>query len=875
MSKKAVASSSSIERGASPLGCCRATPITDTDNDDEYVPIQGKAKVPPNLVHRWHNEHSIISLAKSDNYLFAGTEAGDIIIYDLDTFQETTRLIGHHGSIYCLTLTADGQFLFSGSSDSLVKVWNLKELREVYTIYSIYDIGDIFSIAWIRSKETLYIGSQNTYIQWIKLYEKESYNETQDPSGLPSYRFDKFFDSKGPGGKLAPQQNTVKTLNKQNSSVLIEMPPQNVVQYAHYGYVYAMAVATASDKEVLVTGGGDGTVKIWDVNFQTDKGPKLIHTLETEENSSCLSLATQGDSFIYCGLANGLVMMFDLDTFQTLRVDKYGKSNIMTLAVTGDCLFRAAGGYISKLDPINYLRGEWKAHDRLLLSALVVNHNGHIRLATGGNDCTVALWDLSNVAVSGTDASNLSDRGRRLPHQQQSNDKNNTIGDDASSTTLDQMIQTLSTYVSYKTVSGNLSEYINDCRRCAVFLKNLLRHFGAESQLLPVEHGGNPVVYGLFKGKKKRKDGSAAGRILFYGHYDVIIANDTDKWETDPYQLTSMDGYMYGRGVSDNKGPVVAAIFAVAQLLQDGELDNDIVFIIEGEEESGSVGFQSCINTNKDMIGHIDWVLLSNSYWLDDSTPCLNYGLRGIINGSVEIKSGKPDLHSGVHGGVFQEPAIDLVNLLSTLTDKGKVSVPGFYDHVRPLDKDEEYLYDAIVAKPGFENEKNSLMAKWRHPSLTIHKFNVSGPGNTTVIPASVTANFSLRIVPDQDIEEIKNSIRQHLSKNFEELNTPNKLNLTFTNEADHWIGDPNSAAFRILQTALKDEWGVDPLFIREGGSIPVVRFLEKAFNAKAAQLPCGQSSDGAHLDNERLRVTNFFKVSLYINYVLFPQISF
>lgn len=772
--------------------------------------------------------------------MFAGTESGRILVYDLNTFEVAATMTGHCGSIYCLTLTADGQFLFSGGSDSLVKVWSLKEFREVYTIFSIYDIGDIFSIAWVPSQETLYIGSQNTYIQWIKLYEKGSYNSTQDPSGLPSFRFDRFFDSKGPGGKLAPQQNAVKSMNKENTSMLIEIPPKNVVQYSHYGYVYAMVVATASDREVLVTGGGDGTVKIWDF----DERPKLIHTMETEENASCLSLAEQ-DSFLYCGLSNGLVMMFDLDTFQILRVDKYGQKNIMALAVTGDCLFKGTEGMISKLDPVNYYRGEWQAHEGLLLSALVVYHNGYIRLATGGNDCTVALWDLNDVF-----------NRIKINNEEEDSPSKTTALDN------DQMIRTLSRYVTYKTVSGNASEYISDCRRCATYLKNLLRHFGAESQLLPLENGGNPVVYGLFRGKKKTDGAKPPARILFYGHYDVIIANDTDKWYTDPYHLTSMDGYMYGRGVSDNKGPVIAAIFAVAQLLQASELDNDIVFIIEGEEESGSFGFQQCIKSYRDMIGHIDWVMLSNSYWLDDQTPCLNYGLRGIINGCIEISSDKPDLHSGVHGGVFREPVIDMVNLLATLTDQGKVVVPGFYDRVRKLDKNEEDLYEAIIAKPGFENEKANLMAKWRYPSLTVHKVSVSGPGNTTVIPATATANFSLRIVPDQDIVEIKRSMEEYLNRQFEHLNTTNQFKLTFANEADHWIGDPNSAAFRILQKALKEEWGVDPLFIREGGSIPVVRFLEKVFNAKAAQLPCGQASDGAHLDNERLRVTNFFKVS-------------
>ena len=150
-------------------------------------------------------------------------------------------------------------------------------------------------------------------------------------------------------------------------------------------------------------------------------------------------------------------------------------------------------------------------------------------------------------------------------------------------------------------------------------------------------------------------------------------------WKTDPFILTAKEGNLYARGVSDNKGPTLAAIYSVAELYHRQQLNCDVVFIIEGEEECGSIGFQKVINDNKQLISGgsgggngttgIDWIMLSNSYWLDDLTPCLNYGLRGVINASITIKSDKPDRHSGVDGGVSREPTMDMMHLLSTLVD--------------------------------------------------------------------------------------------------------------------------------------------------------------------------------------------------------------
>jgi di- and tripeptidase len=826
-----------------PLGCCRDTPSPPPPHDqnfgsplpgigDVYSPGSGKPELPPpGLVHRWKSSQSIMSLAVDGANVFAGTQTGQILVYSLETYQFKRELTGHRGSVYCLILTQDCEerYLISGSSDSLLKVWDIDTFEEVFTIYSVHDIGDIFSVAWAPLQQTVYFGAQNASIQWIKVQREPG--PTNDPSGLPAVRFDKFFDSRGPGGKMSPQQS--KNIQNGKKMTLLEVLPSDIVKFAHNGYVHSMFVTVLNgcNREVLVSGAGDGTVKIWGLE---DRRLTMLRCLELE--TSILSMTKGSESFLYCGLTNGQVVMYDIDTSQVVRVDNHEASDIMTLTTVGDCVFKGTSGLVQKWDPFKYSRSEWLAHAGLTLAAVASKYRGSNYLVTGGNDSTVAVWDISRLAKS-----------------QNSMPKQSVVALDN-----DNMIKTLGEFVSYKTVSGQESCW-SDCRRCASYLRSLFHHFGAESQLLGVEPNGNPTVYGCFKGKDRGSNKKS--RILFYGHYDVIIASRSDKWDTDPFGLTALNGYLYGRGVSDNKGPVLAAIFAVAELVQSSQLENDVVFLIEGEEECGSGGFKEAVLNHKDLIGDIDWILLSNSYWLDDKTPCLNYGLRGVINASVTIESDRPDLHSGVHGGVYREPTIDLVNLLAKLTcDKGRVLVPRFYESVRDINPDEEQLYEAIIRTSGMAQDKETLMRKWRYPSLTVHRIKVSGPGNTTVIPASVKATISLRIVPDQDIEQIKESVSQYLVESFEQFESDNTLTVVFSHEAEPWLGFPFNEAFQILRRALNDEWGVDPLFIREGGSIPVVRLLEKIFDAPAAQLPCGQASDGAHLNNERLRVTNFFK---------------
>jgi di- and tripeptidase len=504
--------------------------------------------------------------------------------------------------------------------------------------------------------------------------------------------------------------------------------------------------------------------------------------------------------------------------------------------------------------------GKWKAHQGKILASAAVNYRNEQFYITGANDDDISIWSFKDCAPA----------------------LNAPVGSD------DVLISTLADFVSYQTVSSK-PEFAEDCRKGATFLGALFKRLGGDVEMLSTETAHNPVVYAKFSGKKeaaKRK------RILFYGHYDVVAADSKNgKWATDPFSLKGINGYLYGRGVSDNKGPIIAALYAVTDLIQAQKLENDIIFLIEGEEEFGSRGFKEAIRRNKARIGNVDYILLANSYWLDDEVPCLTYGLRGVLHATVCVDSPRPDTHSGVDGSnMMNEPLSDLTSVVSTLKGLGnRVQIPGFYKGIPSLTAAEEARYDDIVStlkrrSPDTISEsalKRSLMARWREPNLTIHSYKVSGPDGS-LVSSHANSHISLRLVPGQEVDDVAGQLTEYLREQYDTLESQNQLSISIDNKAEPWLGDPTNDIFRTLAQAIVEAWpstfesdagdvsdsnGEErapkpkgPLFIREGGSIPAIRFLEKEFGAPAAHLPCGRASDAAHLKNERMCVVNLLK---------------
>ncbi|XP_055603022.1 cytosolic non-specific dipeptidase [Uranotaenia lowii] len=364
--------------------------------------------------------------------------------------------------------------------------------------------------------------------------------------------------------------------------------------------------------------------------------------------------------------------------------------------------------------------------------------------------------------------------------------------------------------------------------------------------------------------------------VVLYGHLDVQPAILEDGWDTEPFVLTEKDGKLFGRGASDDKGPVLGWIHAIEGYKAIGEeLPVNLKFVFEGMEESGSEGLDELLYKRKDdFLSGVDYVCISDNYWLGTDKPCITYGLRGICYFEVEVGCAGKDLHSGVFGGTVFEAMNDLVYLLGTLADKnGKILVTNVYKEVAPLLPNEQAIYDAIdfsvedyKRQLGTErlmhNEDKTkiLMHRWRYPSLSIH--GIEGafyePGQKTVIPKRVIGKFSIRIVPDQTPDLIEKYVREYLTAKWAERGSANSFAVRMAHGGKPWTEDPNHPHYQAARIATQHVYQVDPDMTREGGSIPVTLTLQQTTGKNVLLLPMGAADDGAHSQNEKIDVRNY-----------------
>ncbi|GJJ15699.1 hypothetical protein Clacol_009977 [Clathrus columnatus] len=847
--------------------------------------------------------------------------SASFIVWDRCAFQIKTTFHGHTGSVLALEINKEREWLFSSSSDSTVRIWSTRNLTPVCILTPHLDTsaGDIFSLAYSPTLQTLYFGCQNTSLQWYDLsrcrraYPAVAQRRTpsvesdasvhhrrplsleldqpeHDPApdgfhgdtglALDRKKWHRFFDNTprlgrpvlSPAASFTPQTHSGSSTpsNLGHSPRVLQVPPQNIIHSAHYGYIYCMALLPSplesagkhqnnevnheEEDVLLITGSGDESIKIWKC---TSDGPVFLDKFECNQGG-VLSLVAR-DGTIYAGCQDGCVAVWDLETKSLVRlILAQENSDVLAMSMVNTDL------YTSKVQLCQLHSWPLSAFfSCIILSSIVTRlctlqsvqtqENGHNRIAnpdirssnewcliTAGNDNDVKIWEISGSTNNFFAASGYLNADGTYIH--------------------DPLVKSLSSFVAIPSVS-NSEQHREDCRQAGLWLRRCLSQLGADAKMIATGQGTNPLVLATFKGVSTSDKPKPRPRILFYGHYDVISA-PRRSWTTPPFSLTGTNGYLYGRGVSDNKGPILAAAYAASDLLRRRALGCDVVFLIEGEEEAGSGGFEKVVKEYKaglrpeDSIGAIDALLISNSYWIGEDTPCITYGLRGVVHATIDVSYSGPDLHSGVEGGSMDEPMSDMVKILAELVSKDrKVLIPGFYDHVRSRTSAEDDLFallSTITHKPA-----ESLSSRWREPTLSIHSVETSGPGNSTVIPAGVRAKVSIRVVPDQTLQFIGDALVKHVVGSFEKLKSSNTLKVSIDRTADWWLGDLESQYFKMLEKAVEDEWGITPLRIREGGSIPSVPFLEKQFGCPGLHLPMGQSSDQAHLANERISLLN------------------
>ncbi|KAF9242271.1 hypothetical protein BU15DRAFT_44146 [Melanogaster broomeanus] len=399
-------------------------------------------------------------------------------------------------------------------------------------------------------------------------------------------------------------------------------------------------------------------------------------------------------------------------------------------------------------------------------------------------------------------------------------------------------------------------------------LRNLGQHL-MQGQLLDLP----PAILGRLGEDPNKKT------VLVYGHYDVQPALRSDGWDTDPFELVMKDDRLFGRGSTDDKGPIMGWLNVLeAHRRQNIDLPVNLRFCFEGMEENGSEGLDELIEkevAEGEFFKGVDCVCISDNYWLNTRTPALTYGLRGIAYFAINVSGPGQDLHSGLFGRMVHEPMTDLIKLMSRLVDhNGTILIPGIEEMVPHADEQELKLYtnmdysladvaEAAGASIALSDHKETvIMGRMRSPSLSLHGIQgaFSEPGCKTVIPSKVSGKFSLRLVPPQTPQLVIPIVTQYLESEFGKLNSKNKMNVEYLHGGKPWVADVNHWNFEAAKKAIEAIWKKTPDYTREGGSIPVTLTFAEKLGVNVLLLPMGRADDGAHSTNEKLDISNFIE---------------
>ena len=429
-------------------------------------------------------------------------------------------------------------------------------------------------------------------------------------------------------------------------------------------------------------------------------------------------------------------------------------------------------------------------------------------------------------------------------------------------TNRDRYVDELKTYLAIPSISA-LPQHTADVRRCSEWTAEELRRVGLQNVRL-IETPGYPVVYGDWLGAP------GAPTILFYGHYDVQPVDPLDLWESPPFEAAVREGEIYARGAADDKGQIFMHFKAVEALLkQVGRLPVNIKFILEGEEEVGSAHLDEFVRDHKDQLA-ADVVVISDSPMFDRGVPSICYGLRGLVYFQIDLRGTKTDLHSGSFGGAVANPAFVLAQMLAQMKDRGgHVKIPGFYDEVRPLKEEERaefkrlpfnekrYRQDLGAPKLFGERDYTTLERVWARPTFEVNGLlsGFTAEGAKTVIPAVAMAKVSMRLVPDQDPDQVASLFEAYLKKV-----TPKTVELKITrmHGGKPWMTDFDNRFVQAAGRAIERGFGQRPVFNREGGSIPVVSTFQEVLGLPSVLFGVGLPDENAHAPNEKLDLGNF-----------------
>ena len=411
---------------------------------------------------------------------------------------------------------------------------------------------------------------------------------------------------------------------------------------------------------------------------------------------------------------------------------------------------------------------------------------------------------------------------------------------------------------------STLPDHASDMRKAAEWLANEMQSLGMESiKIIPTD--GHPVVYGDYLNVEDRPT------VLIYGHYDVQPADPIGEWSSSPFIPTIRGENLYARGASDMKGQIMAVFSALEAWKNAGDgFPLNIKIMIEGEEEIGSPNLAGFVETNRDLL-YCDLCMNADSSIGSIDNPAITYGLRGLAYYELWVYGPETDLHSGMFGGAVHNPAIVLCQLIAGMHEAdGKVGLPLFYENVEEISEEErleinQLPYDdqELLSSAGnppslFGEFGYSAMERVSvRPSLDVNGLysGFIGSGSKTVLPSKAMAKISMRLVPNQDPAEMSTGLRKYLSDNAPDTV---KWDLKELAHASPVVVNRESIGVRAAVDAVESVFGVKPVFMRSGGTVPVVGMLSDMLGIETVMLGFALNDDGIHGPNEKLHLETF-----------------
>ncbi len=408
-------------------------------------------------------------------------------------------------------------------------------------------------------------------------------------------------------------------------------------------------------------------------------------------------------------------------------------------------------------------------------------------------------------------------------------------------------------------------EYAEDVKRAAAYAVEQLKHIGFEQAAL-IQTARHPLVYAEWL------KASGKATLLVYGHYDVQPVDPIELWESPPFEPTERNGNLYSRGAADDKGQVMVILKALETLVNvDGALPINVKVLLEGEEEEGGVSIEQYVKDHPERLG-CDAAFICDTHMPAKDIPALIYGLRGLIYTEVEVQGARQDLHSGTYGGVAPNPLHALAIIISRLKDAdGHIHIPGLYDKLRKPTRAEEQFWhedplhmskalrdEMGVSQLSGEQEYPALERASARPTLEVHGISGGfvGEGAKTVIPASAKAKISLRLPPDLQSAEVFRLFEQAVHEAA-------PANVTVKVQSVHGgegvLVSPDTPPMQAAAEALQEVYGKSPVFLREGGSIPIAALFHEILQVPVVLMGFGLPDDNLHAPNEKYSLDQFY----------------